>query len=252
MNVALLAGINDYDQSPLQGCLNDVENMRKLLTECCGFSVMSIKTLKNEQSTKERILKELDFMVRNAQEGDHLVFHFSGHGSQVPDTSGDETDGMDEILCPYDFGWRSEHYIADDELRSICSGLADGATLDVILDSCHSGTGLREMDGTPKCIPYPGPMPIKMPVPRGILQDHDYPNVALWAGCRSDQTSADAYINNQHQGAMTWAFCQAVSKWNKDRHHVNLSIGYYLEHHGYEQVPQLEACQEMRNREIFT
>jgi metacaspase-1 len=251
MNVALLAGINTYDQSPLQGCVNDVENMRSLLINGCGFSVLSIKTLINESATKERILKELEFMVRNAQEGDHLVFHFSGHGSQVPDTDGDECDGMDEILCPYDFDW-SGTYIKDDELREILQGLADGSTLDVILDSCHSGTGLREMDGTPKCIPYPFPVAST----RGlwgygrILQEHEYPNVALWAGCRSDQTSADAFINNQHQGAMTWAFTRNLRSVSRMK--IIGFIQHDLEHNGYEQVPQLETSEAMKERRIFT
>ena len=34
--------------------------------------------------------------------------------------------------------------------------------------------------------------------------------VTMYSGCRDDQTSADAHINQEAQGAMTWAFLQSM------------------------------------------
>lgn len=65
------------------------------------------------------------------------VFHFSGHGTQVVDTNGDESDGMDEAICPLDF--ETNGFITDDELRE-CLPL-HGITL-MVLDCCHSGSGV--------------------------------------------------------------------------------------------------------------
>ena len=70
------------------------------------------------------------------------MFHYSGHGSQVIDVSGDEPDGKDETICPHDFA--TEGMILDDDLRKVFSSLPAGVHLDVILDSCHSGSGSRE------------------------------------------------------------------------------------------------------------
>ena len=256
MNRALLVGINRY-QAPLRGCVNDVENMRRLLTEHCGFSVLQVRTLVDERATKQRIMDSLSLMIEQAQPGDHLVFHFSGHGSQVPDTEGDEPDAMDEILCPHDFDWTPDRYITDDEMHDVCALLDPGATLDVILDSCHSGTMLRvPWDVTPRFIPYPGQMP-QMDDDKKVvrmMQGHGFLNIALFSGCMDNQTSADAYINKQHQGAMTWAFCKNVSRFDggKDRQQLIQNLQYELEYKGYQQTPELEAQLEMRKRKIFT
>jgi len=252
MNYALTVGVNKY-QTPgndLRGCLHDVASMRVLLGNC-GFSVMHVRSLIDEQATKKRIIDSLTQMVTNMKEGDHGVFHFSGHGSQVPDSEGDESDGLDEVLCPHDFDW-SGTYVKDDELREVLSPLDRRATLDVILDCCHSGTGLREIgDPVAKCIPYLGPIP-KVPIFTRMLQDHDLPNVALWAGCRSDQTSADALINGQMQGAMTWAFCRTMQDWNYESIREDLIEGIHLKLSGkFDQEPPLECCDAMAERKVF-
>ena len=268
-NIALTAGINKY-QTPgndLQGCCNDVENMRSLLINGCGLSVMNVKTLINESATKERIIRELTHMVRNAQPGDHLVWYHSSHGAQVPALMGDNTepDGMTEILCPYDFDWVPEHYITDDEVHDICALLNPGATLDILLDSCHSGDMLREVgDGTPKFIPYPFPPGVSLIAPNFVewgkpllikpfsidRGETEFHNVALWSGCRSDQTSADAFINNQHQGAFTWAFINAVSD-SMNRRQIIFRIDEKLKDSGYDQEPQLETSEAMKERRVF-
>ena len=142
-NFALLVGVNKY-QTPgndLRGCLNDVDHMRTLLGNC-GFSMMHIRSLTNEQATKKRILNSLEQMVMNAKSGDHLVWHHSSHGSQMPSSDPHEPDFMTEILCPYDFDWVPAYYITDDEVNGICTKLNPEATLDIFLIYSHS-TGLH-------------------------------------------------------------------------------------------------------------
>ncbi len=73
-----------------------------------------------------------------------LIFHYSGHGSQVADVSGDEIDKKDETICPHDFA--EAGMIKDDDFRSMLRDLPEGVNLDVFLDSCHSGTGTRERE----------------------------------------------------------------------------------------------------------
>ncbi len=263
MNRALICCINSYPGSPLRGCLNDAENIRQELINL-GFDIMHIKVLREHQATRDGILNALEQLVSSAQKGDHLVFHFSGHGSQVPDqlfTGDGECDGMDEILCPYDFDWNGI-YIRDDQIRSTVEGLHRGATLDIVLDCCHSGTGLRETDTIAKYIPYPGKLP-DLIRPFSLDRGEEMPNVCLWAGCRSDQTSADAFIDNKYQGAFTWAFCDTFSQYNVGdfgfktsyaarRGNLIKIIQRKLEQAGYDQIPQLECSDEMKNRGIFT
>jgi len=93
-------------------------------------------------ATKQSILDGAHWLIDGAQDGDHLFFHYSGHGTQVKDVSGDEEgDGMDEAICPMDY--TSKGLIVDDDLNAILvKNLPKGVRLTAILDCCHSGSGL--------------------------------------------------------------------------------------------------------------
>ncbi|KAJ1502340.1 Ca(2+)-dependent cysteine protease [Coelomomyces lativittatus] len=83
----------------------------------------------------------MQWLVDQAMPGDSLFLHFSGHGYQVKDISGDELDGYDEAILPCDF--ETEGYILDDVLYDILvRPLKEGVRLTVVFDSCHSGTAL--------------------------------------------------------------------------------------------------------------
>eukprot|EP00878_Enallax_costatus_P046705 GHUV01056968.1.p1 GENE.GHUV01056968.1~~GHUV01056968.1.p1 ORF type:complete len:155 (-),score=29.75 GHUV01056968.1:155-619(-) len=82
--------------------------------------------------------RKLSELVSASQPGDILFFHYSGHGTQVPDNS-EETDAKDEALCPTDM-----NCITDDDLRSILINLADGVKFTMVADCCHSGTLLDQ------------------------------------------------------------------------------------------------------------
>ncbi len=145
---AVLVGINDYGGTGnLQGCVNDVTNVRHILKTYFGFLNSEIRVLVDQRATKVNIIDRLEKMVANAKRGDHLVFHFSGHGSQIRDRGEQDelNDHLDELLCPHDMDWDG-NFIIDDQLRSIFSKLPASVSLEVILDCCHSGTGLRSFD----------------------------------------------------------------------------------------------------------
>merc|ERR1712190_525006 len=92
--------------------------------------------------TRRNIEKALDWLVDGAQPGDVLFFHFSGHGAQQEDPHGYEEDGMNETILPVDF----EHsgMLSDDEIGElVVRHLPEGVRLTVLLDCCHSGTGLN-------------------------------------------------------------------------------------------------------------
>lgn len=79
------------------------------------------------------------WLVQGCQPGDSLVFHFSGHGSKVPDNDMDEVDGFDQTLCPLDY--ETQGMIIDDEINdTIVRPLPKGAMLHAIIDACYSGT----------------------------------------------------------------------------------------------------------------
>ncbi|MEG4213190.1 caspase family protein [Microcoleus sp. S13_B4] len=82
--LALLVGVDKYPDSPLRGCVTDVELQRELLIYRFGFAPSDILTLTDAQATRDNI--ETAFVTHlseQAKPGDVVVFHFSGCGSRV-------------------------------------------------------------------------------------------------------------------------------------------------------------------------
>eukprot|EP00188_Purpureofilum_apyrenoidigerum_P002997 Plantae.Rhodophyta-Purpureofilum_apyrenoidigerum.ctg30431.p1 GENE.Plantae.Rhodophyta-Purpureofilum_apyrenoidigerum.ctg30431~~Plantae.Rhodophyta-Purpureofilum_apyrenoidigerum.ctg30431.p1 ORF type:complete len:406 (-),score=53.69 Plantae.Rhodophyta-Purpureofilum_apyrenoidigerum.ctg30431:559-1776(-) len=141
---AVLCGCNyPGSKAELAGCVNDVFMIKKMLIDARGFEEEYIKILVDTDSsytspTGENIKVALDEMCSAAQPGDTLVFHFSGHGTQVPsDNDDDEADRKDEAICPTDM-----NLIVDDDLKSIVSKIPEECNFTFISDCCHSGSML--------------------------------------------------------------------------------------------------------------
>lgn len=271
---ALLVGVNDYlEINDLRGCINDVTNMRSILKTYLGFRNRDIRVLVDDRATKKNILYRLERMVSQAKSGDFLVFHFSGHGSQIRDRDGDELeDHMDELLCPYDMNW-DNGFITDDDLNRIFGKLKENVLLEVFLDSCHSGTGLKDISlgrpaelgpENPTLFRYVEP-PLDIdcrsegeeedlePVKHFNMMDRDTVHHILWAGCKAKQASADAYIDGSYNGAFTYYFCKHVraTAGRISRRELMRRVCASLSYHGYSQIPQLESEATVRDREIL-
>jgi hypothetical protein len=273
---AVLVGINDYRGiSDLRGCVNDVTNMRDILRNYFGFKNEEIRVLTDDRATRTGILERLNWLVKDAKAGDFLIFHYSGHGSQIRDRDGDErlSDSLDELICPHDFDWNGT-YITDDDLNALFRTLPKGVLLEVFLDSCHSGTGLRDLNfGRPDALGPDNPTLSRyLPPPIDIACRHDgeqdelkavrlFDGVRaepvhhiLWAGCRADQTSADAYIDGSYNGAFTYYLCHHVRRSGArlSRSELLARIRSSLVHGGYSQVPQLETEATVRATRVLS
>lgn len=134
-NKALCIGINNYPgtESDLTGCVNDANDWRNCLAQY-GFEVIQ---LLDAQATKDAMRHQMEKLVREARDGDVIVLTYSGHGSWIPDTNGDEPDGRDEVFCPYDL--KQNGPIIDDDIYQIFEILETGVHALFIADSCHSG-----------------------------------------------------------------------------------------------------------------
>jgi hypothetical protein len=284
---ALLVGINDYPgaANDLAGCVNDTANLRSLLVKVFGFEAGNVKILTDAKATRDAILGTLRDLVAKASAGDTIVFHYSGHGSQVPDENGDEkADRLDEVICPRDFSWDG-CWISDDDLSRIFVGLAADVHLEVLLDSCHSGTGTREIALGKRsgavAAGLAGSFHARtarvrfMPPPPGVssrlggvlkpsverlrigMLDKAEPrglNHVLWAACRSDQYSADADIGGSPNGAFTWFFCDAARSTGESAARSALldKIRKALKADGFDQAPQLECQKSLRAGRLFS
>ncbi|KAI9440069.1 caspase domain-containing protein [Lactarius indigo] len=154
---AVVIGIN-YSTHPdprfrLRWAVQDARKMARFLHESFDFEWSNMQILTDDQSgslpTKANIRAAMHWLVKGAQPGDTLFFYFSGHATQVKDTSGDEPDGYDECVCALDYTGDRQFpispttpgIIVDDDINHIMvQPLPQGCRLTAVLDCCHSGT----------------------------------------------------------------------------------------------------------------
>lgn len=170
---AMLVGINKYPTNGLNGCVNDVTNLREMFVNNFGFAAENIVMLTDEQATRENILAKLDGFAAQLHKDDLFVFAYSGHGTLFPDSYSEEQDETetlhfnpdprndnkpvfedgkyDAAICPVDSRSTSSgkpwhNLILDDELYARFSKFAaQGAFINYLTDSCFSGTQGRDL-----------------------------------------------------------------------------------------------------------
>nr|HQU89930.1 caspase family protein [Denitromonas sp.] len=133
---ALTIGINDYPgtDGDLSGCINDAQDWAAVL----GGKGYAVTSLLDEAATLDAMVEKIGDLITSAVKGDSLIITYSGHGTWVPDRSGDEADGRDEALCPHDIG--DGKILLDDDLRNLFDQRPAGVRVVLIPDSCHSGS----------------------------------------------------------------------------------------------------------------
>lgn len=237
---ALLIGINYVGTSAqLNGCINDVKNVKKMLENDHKYTNITILTEDEKvQPTRNNILRAIKTLVKSS--ADTLYLHYSGHGSYMADNNREESDRRDEALVPVDY--QKSGLIRDDDIKKILSTLPAKKKLFVVLDCCHSGTGLDLF------------VNVKMRGYYGYLTTFDRRNsrtagsIAMLSGCRDDQTSADAYINNIYQGALTHCFLKVLKRQKQLKTGETKFLTYrkllkevrkIVKYKGFSQVPQL-------------
>ena len=262
---ALCVGINDYpfgEANDLKGCVNDANDWSNLLRN--HFDFTDVKQLLDSEATKEKILAGLKDLLANASDGDVLVFTNASHGTYLADQDGDEPK-FDEAICPHD---TDSELLVDDELRNLFLNIPKGVRLTVISDSCHSGSVTRVKESEYRRNRQLSPSLLGNRVLSGEemrtaqrnarAKKEKYPesgmNEILLSGCKSNQTSADAYIANDYHGAMSYYAIKAITDAGYQLTYAELhdALLPMLEDENYDQIPQLEGKDENKQRQIFT
>ena len=185
---SLHIGLNNLKKSsypgvpPLVACMNDANDMCAL-AEKIGFNAA---TLCDDCATHGKVVNAIADKASRLVAGDIFWITYSGHGSQVPDRNGDESDGLDETWCLYDC------QILDDTLFDLWSRFKEGVRIVIFSDSCHSGTIARAINSLNPVVTPP------VMKASGILI----------SGCQDHQFSMDGAKN----GAFTEAFLQVYGQ----------------------------------------
>ena len=249
--VALLVGVGDYSSAdfadkPLNA-KKGVQLLRSTLLQQ-GFLDQDIAVLTNADATSEGIQKAFEAHLLQAEEGDMAVFYFYGHGSQIQDDNNEEADQLDEALVPYDGQRSSEkkhrNLIRDDDLGKWIKSLRsqtgpDGQVL-VLLDACHSGSGLR---GT-------AAVNVKQDRHQIALKNEEKglaPYVALYSSMPHQPSIEMTVEANERCALLSWAFCKAMRQMDPSTTYRGLfeQTALYIATRSRKQTPQLEGEQDM-------
>jgi hypothetical protein len=174
---ALLIGVDFYYEYPLPdgsyyptlgGCVRDIRHVEAYLTDPARLNIPRQNILMLTASdahgehpveppqqwpTYENMVAQFKALTTQAQPGDQVYIHYSGHGGRATtifaDLKGDS--GVDEALVPLDIGDPQARYLRDVELYYLIDDMVQkGLRVIVVFDSCHSGGATRGLGGARK------------------------------------------------------------------------------------------------------
>lgn len=286
MKRAICVGINEFPglnngANNLRGCVNDADDWAKHLIEVRGYKPEWIVKLTDGMATKAGIVHEVKVAIELAKNGgiDEFFFQLSSHGTQIPDQNGDEADGMDEAFCCGDLrqvAGQWQGLIVDDEWNDLLAQFPAGMPCEFMMDTCHSGSALRVLQFD-EFAPRPRFVELFKPTSRAVSasktkkkakeERHQFvkagdENRILWSGCKPDQTSADAHIDDRFNGAFTRGYMvcakktginyaslqtvQAKVQWRESTYKLLVK---WMNENEFQQVPWLEWAATDRSRD---
>lgn len=262
--LGLFVGINDYPgtDSDLGGCIDDANDWAAFFST---YLTEQPTMLLNEGATKDRILSHLQAKVTHLRPGELFVFTYSGHGTWMPDMDGDEPDGRDEALCPFDMS--ETNLVLDDEIAEIFARRHPDSKILMITDSCHSGTvfrmaGVAEVKKKIRFLPPANFVkdPLKLQriamtstLPRVAASNKATPGVIHFAGCSDAQYCYDTQFNGKPNGAFTRTMLDTLKEGNCASYgDLIKAVREKLPSFDYPQTPRLNVSRKLRQATMFT
>lgn len=143
---AVIVGISKYQDAGIQKlryARPDAESIYRVITDSQGggFPADNVRLLVDEQATRERITNTIgEWLASRVEPDDMVLLFYSGHGGVEPDANGEEPDGNNKYLIPYDaklgnlFSTAILNSMMTTMLRRISSN-----QLVFLIDCCYSG-----------------------------------------------------------------------------------------------------------------
>lgn len=201
---ALCIGIDQYNGSPLNGCVNDARRWGNWFRSV-GFQT---EWLLDQDATYENIRSSIENLIVGSKAGDVIAIQYAGHGTKMPDLNEDElggdTPGYDEALVPIDH--LTHGYLIDDDLAAICDEIPEGVGVTYFFDCCHSGTAVRTMVGRSQT-PVVGSRPRFLPASQTMIDTH----------IRTRRNSRNASRTKAQRREVLFAACKSSQlAWESD------------------------------------
>ncbi|KAF4983465.1 hypothetical protein FZEAL_1194 [Fusarium zealandicum] len=158
---AILVGINAYPDKPLKGCVRDIENVRSLLqqhkppVQIKVFTATSnpngedLGPIEDTKSlpTHSNVTAALEHITFNAQRGDRVYIHYSGHGTQVERKSAFSNTSTRDLALPLLHGDRGggTRCLGGHQLGMKLNAMVNkGLVVTLVLDCCFAASVYRQ------------------------------------------------------------------------------------------------------------
>ncbi|GAX45518.1 peptidase C14 caspase catalytic subunit p20 [Tolypothrix sp. NIES-4075] len=259
--LALLVGINQYGGGvpSLRGCVNDTDLQKQLLINKFAFDPKDILIVNDAQATRHGILTAFEeHLIKQAKPDDVVVFHFSGHGSQVVDPDRDSPDGLNSSFLPVDrrlaSGFPDKGGVVNDimghTLFLLMSALQT-ENVTAVLDCCYAGGGTRGnfavrsaganyVQASPEELEYQHKWLSRLNISHQEFIRRRKAGIAkgvVIAGAKREQLACDAAFDNFYAGAFTYNLTQYL--WQQTRNEplgtVMVNVGRSLKQFAREQ-----------------
>lgn len=248
---ALLTGLN-YIFDPvnrLRGCCNDVRAVSKYLATAIPDAKCQVITDENPKTVQGTMFRGMlrslnELCVASWRDDlDVAIVQYSGHGTQMKDSSGDEPDGLDEVIVPNDA--RVMGCISDDDLLEGLKHFNPRTLIFCVFDCCHSGSVLD--------LPHTVMPGQELPAACGA-HPAGQPRIVCLSGCRDDQVSMDAPDADarEHRGALTACMLRALTAQPLvSALELQRRLAQDLVARGFKQVPVLSCNFDVTNVSWF-
>ncbi len=227
----LVIAIGDY---PAEGEWPDISSTNDVVHitssyKLLGFEDKNIRVITDDEASYQNILSSFEELLEDVQKGDVVFIHYSGHGQQVIDDNGDEIDGLDEAIVPFDSPlnfkkgvYEGERLIRDDLIGKfsyrIRKKLGVNGQLVLVMDSCHSGTGTRgggRARGTDKIMApnnYEPAYDKKESNMGVVIEDDNIAPMASFFGASSRELNYET-VDDQYKavGSLSYAFASILA-----------------------------------------
>jgi hypothetical protein len=252
---AVLIGINAYPEKPLKGCVHDVQNVKKHLDAIPEAGVQthiltaSLAAENNPRHLLEEpalwptypnVLDVIRTITHQAEEGDFVYLHYSGHGtasrpplSRSPTRAFSNPSTGDLALNLLQKDGRNVQYLRGYELASLIKDMTQKKlVVTLVLDCCFSGSVMRN-DASVRYLEYNQQVDAAYPPnPKHCLSLEDelrqpaYRNASLrpnWmvdpagytviTACGPTEVDQEIKIDGQTHGALSYFLTEMFTKF---------------------------------------
>ncbi len=208
----------------------DVALMKNLFPQAVALS--------NSKATFANIISNLDKLKNQAQEGDTIIVHFSGHGQRIITArSSFDTDYVDEAFVPfdarksrgaYDGKYHLTNSILGSKIIAMREAVGPQGLVMTLLDACHSNSdvqGDRKYRGTDQIFGAENldageieelEQHANSYDSQSLTRGSNLGDVVLIGACKSNQSNREL---DKGYGSLTYYFCKSWEEGN--RHDVN-------------------------------